>query len=118
MTPNSYSFDLADDWVAYKNYLAVEGPGEVAVVPSPEGEGWAIIFTDRETAGGVAGAAGQDSDWANSLALYWVEKAKAGEKPGDVFDTLVWRYGATRVSKYERLADLEKVTGFNFTGWK
>ena len=115
---NSYSFGIVDDWKAYTDYLAVDGPGEAAVVPSPEGDGWAIIFTDRHAAGGVATAVGQDNDWANALAHYWVKNAKAGEDPGNVFDTIAWRYGVTHISNYERLADLEKATGFNHTGWK
>lgn len=109
---NSYSFDLVADWRPYLDYLSVETPGEVAVVKSPYNpEGWAIIFTDRAEAGGVATAPGQDNDFANSLALYWVECAKRGEKPGDVFDTLTTRYGADEVAFYDSLRDLSNVTG-------
>lgn len=109
--PNGYSFEVLSSGPQYKNYLFVEGPGEVAVVPSPYSDGWAIVFTDRDTAGGVAFTPGQDNDWFNALAYYWIEKAEAGFNPGDVFDTITFKYGASRVSHYECLRDLRKVTG-------
>lgn len=75
---DKYAFGIVDTGQTfYKSYDSISGSGEVAVLTSPSG-GFAIIFTDRQTAGGVASCPGQDNAFANKLGAVWCEKANSG----------------------------------------
>lgn len=89
----------------YDSYLTCDTPGVAAWLPAPDVTGWAVVYTDFNTAGGVAPADGQDDDWAVALAQYWREQARRGVNPGVVFDRLVAGSGA-RAVEYTHLRDL------------
>ena len=109
---DKYAFGIVDTGQTfYKSYGSISGNGEVAVLTSPQG-GFAIIFTDRQTAGGVASCPGQDNAFANKLGAVWCEKANSGVNPGVVFDAMCHTYEAESVEHYENLSELCFVTGF------
>ncbi|WP_460486800.1 hypothetical protein [Corynebacterium atrinae] len=90
----------------YKDYLACPWPGEAAMLPSPDPDKFVIIFTDRDSAGGVVSVAGMDWDLASEISLHFQERAEADAPVGDVFDRIRYDFGVEEVWELDDLTVL------------
>ncbi|MFV8380084.1 hypothetical protein [Corynebacterium hindlerae] len=93
----------------YRNWAYCPWPGVATIVSDDKGS--AAIFTDRETAGGVASFPGCDWNLISDLANYWVDRSLLGHKPGDVFDDLCNQFRVKEIIHLEKLDTLGSALG-------